>query len=268
MLGLKISIITICYNAENDIQKTIESVYQQEYKDLEYIIIDGDSIDGTRRVVESNEERFIKKGIEFTFISEPDQGISDAFNKGIRRATGDIIGLINAGDRLCDNILQMVAEQFDEQTDIIFGNCIWEDAERDLVYIRKPDQNLKKLKYKMSLIHPSVFIRKKVYDEVGLFDLSYKCAMDHEMLLRMYMAGKRFKYIDEELTIFNAGGLSDSNYQLSFQEEERILKQSGASEAFAEIYIKMEKVINDFKQKLKENRKLYLCLKRIKNCLQ
>lgn len=267
-MELKISIITICYNAENGIQKTIESIYRQGYRNLEYIVIDGGSTDWTKQIAESNEERFKEKGIEFIFVSEPDRGISDAFNKGIKMATGDIIGLINAGDGLCDNILQMVAEKFDRQTDVLFGNCIWEDAESDLTYIRKPDQNLEKLKNKMSLIHPSVFVRKKVYDEVGLFDLSYKCAMDHDILLRMYLAGCRFKYLNAELTVFSAGGISDSNYQLSFEEEERIIINAGMSPVSAGIYIKAEKTVNEIKQRLKKNKELYLSLKKLKNHLK
>ena len=127
---LKVSMITICYNAEKTIAKTIESVLSQDYENLEYIIVDGGSKDHTVDIIKSYENKKIH------WISEKDNGISDAFNKGIKMATGDLIGLINADDYLFPHALANLTLACHECTDVLYGNTIVDDQENELKLIK------------------------------------------------------------------------------------------------------------------------------------
>ena len=225
---MKLSIVTVCYNAEQCIDRTIKSVLNQTCPVYEYIIIDGGSKDKTYNRVCSYEKSFAEKGILFKHISERDKGISDAFNKGIKMASGTLIGLINADDELLpetSEILNNECEKID--ADIYYGNCYWVDSERNLEYVFKPKHDLSKLLYNMILIHPSTFVKKKAYEECGLFDVTYKYCMDKELLYRMYKAGKKFDYIDQCLTKFKAGGVSDTHSKAVFKEGSRMALSYG-----------------------------------------
>lgn len=164
----KISVITISYNSAKTIEKTFQSVLSQSYRPLEYVLVDGSSTDGTIDLIQSFIPKFEASGIEVSFKSEPDKGISDAFNKGIERATGEIIGIINSDDQLAENSLNYISEAFDGNTDVICGDCLWVDKEHGLSYIRKSKiEELKKLKYEMVLMHPACFVGKSAYNKWG-----------------------------------------------------------------------------------------------------
>ncbi len=217
-MNKKISIITISYNSISTIEKTIKSVLSQSYRPLEYVFVDGGSTDGTIELIEKYKEILLQKGIEFSFKSENDNGISDAFNKGIKRATGDIIGIINSDDQLEKESLNIVASQFDDDTDIVCGDCLWIDEENNLSYIRKSELNLDELKYRMVLMHPTCFVKKKTYMNFGLFDTSLKYAMDRDLLARFYKSGASFKYVPSVISIMYAGGVSDVDVKKVFDE--------------------------------------------------
>lgn len=209
---MKLSIITITFNAESCIERTMLSVLNQSESIYEYLLIDGGSKDGTNDIIESYRTLFENKGVRFFHLSEPDKGISDAFNKGIANSTGDLIGIINADDELLPETakaLRIVTECSD--ADIFYGNCLWIDPENGISYVRKPNGNLSRLYYDLVLIHPSTFVRKKAYDMYGSFNTEYKLCMDKELLLRMYVGGAQFEYIDKVLTVFKAGGASDQS---------------------------------------------------------
>ena len=161
----KISIITISYNSKNTIEKTILSILGQSYRPLEYVFVDGGSKDGTINLIKKYIPELEKAGIEVNYKSEPDKGISDAFNKGIQRSSGDIIGIINSDDQLMDEALMKIADAFTPTVDIVCGDCLWIDAERNLQYIRKSKMQLKKLKYEMVLMHPTCFVRRTAYEK-------------------------------------------------------------------------------------------------------
>ena len=225
---VKLSIITICLNAEKTIDKTIESVLHQSVPVYEYIVIDGNSSDSTYDIICAYDQKFAEKGISYTHISEKDKGISDAFNKGIQKASGNLIGIINADDELirdANEILQKRSIEVD--ADIFYGNCIWEDEKRNVSYISKPKHDFRKLLYNMILIHPSTFVKKSAYQDCGLFDISYKLCMDKELLYRMYLAGKQFEYIDKSLTKVRSGGVSDNHARAVFREESRMEIEAG-----------------------------------------
>lgn len=209
---MRLSIVTITFNAEASIEKTIKSVLDQTVPVYEYIFIDGGSKDKTNEIIDSFRSEIESKGTRVVHISEKDRGISDAFNKGIERATGDFIGIINSDDELlptANEILQEFLAHHD--CDIVYANSIWVDEANNLRYVKKPNGDLDRLYYDLVLIHPSTFVRKSSYEKHGLFNLEYKLCMDKELLLRMYVGGERFAYVDKELTIMRAGGASDQD---------------------------------------------------------
>ncbi len=203
-----VSIITIVYNGENVIEKTIQSVLLQSYKKVEYIIIDGGSSDNTVAIIKKYEQRI------GYWISEKDTGISNAFNKGIKHAKGEIIGLINASDWYEPNTIQKIVSNIGA-FDIAYGNLrYWK---HDLfLYIQKANHNL--LKREMRVNHPTVFVKKSCYTKWGYFDEQLKCAMDFDMLLRLQINGCSFIYIDSVLANMQLNGLSDKNWYLGCKE--------------------------------------------------
>lgn len=223
---VKISIITVCYNAEKTIEKTIFSVFNQTVPIHEYIVVDGGSTDKTMNIVKSYSKKFKQAGTIYRFQSEKDEGISDAFNKGIYMATGDLIGLVNADDELIRDTSEVLQKVYSEDIDIYYGNCIWVDAGNKLNFISKPKVKnpdcLGALLYEMVMIHPSTFITSHAYKKVGGYNISFRFCMDQELLYKMYCSGLEFYYIDKELTIFKAGGISDTNPREVFREASRI----------------------------------------------
>lgn len=203
---MKISMITITFNSERTLRKTIESVLNQNYEDLEYIIVDGGSKDGTLAIAKEYEGRIQK------IISEPDRGISDAFNKGLRLATGEVIGIINSDDLLYEGALSKVAECFLAHPGAMVvygkGKRLYEDGHmRD--YLPLP---LSAFDYKMPLVHPSTFVKKEAYDRFGGFSEQYKYCMDRAVLLPMYRGGAEFVYLDAYLSYYRMGGVSHKQY--------------------------------------------------------
>lgn len=215
----KISVITISFNSERTIEKTFQSVLSQTYRPLEYVLVDGGSADGTINLIEKYIPIFEKVGIAVNFKSEPDKGISDAFNKGIARATGNIIGIINSDDQLTPAILDKVAQAFiSTNSDVVCGDCLWIDEKNGLQYIRKSKMQLDKLKYEMVLMHPTCFVKKTAYEEFGVFDTGLKYVMDKDLMARFYRNGAKFSYLPEVITSMSAGGASDANAKAVFEE--------------------------------------------------
>lgn len=228
-MNCKISIVTITYNSSKTVEDTITSVLSQDYKDCEYIIIDGGSTDGTLKIIERYRDKIAY------FVSEPDKGICDAFNKGIAAATGDIIGIINSDDLLYPGALSEVARAYHSGIDIIYGKGkrLFPDGQMEDYLPRE----LSFLKYGMALVHPSTFVTKSAYMKYGVFDLRYKGCMDRELLLRMKTQGAKFTYVDAYLSIYRMGGFSDNNYQeVVAKERDEISIQYGASPLFVRMY--------------------------------
>lgn len=196
------SIITVCFNSEKTIEQTIQSVLKQTYKDYEYIIIDGGSKDSTLEIINKYRDH-IK-----TVVSEKDDGIYDAMNKGIVLAEGSIIGLLNSDDWYEPETLQIVAEEYlqsDGET-LFHGLCkLIENGKEGSIISYHHDV----LPY-YCICHTSCFLPKKLYVKYGLFDTSYKIAGDYELLLRLYVSGVRFKRLEKILVNFRSGGVSDS----------------------------------------------------------
>ncbi len=227
---MKISIITVCYNSSSFIRSAIETVLSQSHSDIEYIVVDGGSNDGTLDIVNGYVDRIAH------FVSESDKGIYDAMNKGIALATGDIIGILNSDDFYphSDVIADVVAEFVKEEgADLVLGNV-------DFVY---PDNLIKsvrlyssfkfspwKMRFGFLPAHPGAFIKKSAYDKVGQYKLGYTIAADFDMFVRMLVVA-RLPYVklNKTLVRMRVGGVSTSgikSYAISTKEILRSLKEN------------------------------------------
>lgn len=223
----KISIITICYNSEKYLREAMESVLSQGYDNLEYIIIDGGSNDGTMLIVDEYRDRL------GYVVSERDRGISDAFNKGIKAATGEIIGIINSDDILLPGALQAIAESYEADVDVYRGNIFaWNDVEDSRVKI-VPTMELDLSKTVVNICHQSTFVTKRCYEKYGAFSTDFKYMMDADVLHRFYNAGVRFKYVDYDMALFRLGGVTDSSYKKKVGEISNLVLRNGGSKALA-----------------------------------
>jgi glycosyltransferase involved in cell wall biosynthesis len=225
-----ITVVTICKNAESTIERAIQSVISQDYDAYEYIIIDGNSEDRTISVIEKYKDKIS------SIVSEPDSGISDAFNKGITNAKGDIISLVNADDGLMPGALKSVAENYDENIDVYRGITVLWDEDSGTKFEEMPSMQLR-LNGRNHICHQSTFVRKSAYRQVGLFNADYKYAMDFDMLLRLQNAGMRFKFINKPLAFYTLGGRTASKFTKErLNEIERIILSNGGQRRDVLIY--------------------------------
>lgn len=219
----KISIVTIAYNCETEIEETILSVINQQYDNKEYLIIDGASKDGTMDVVNKYRDKID------VIISEPDKGRSDAFNKGIAHATGDYIVMMNAGDLLADDALNKFAKNFEPGYDVIKGNTIRWNEETGFKSIEYPVINYPAIPFNFLICHQSTYISKSAYERYGGYGLDYKVVMDFDLMLRFTQKGAKFRKINEDLAIFRMGGISQTSRQRRFDEMKRAMLTNGHS---------------------------------------
>ena len=228
----KITIVTITYNSEKTIERTIQSIISQNYNNMEYWIIDGVSKDHTMELV----KKYAQKYSFIKYSSEPDRGISDAFNKGIGKATGELIGLINSDDQLAEGALVAVDKTFAMTgADVIYGDTIVNDIANGLCLLKQAG-NPKQLKYDMPFIHQSCFIRKLVYDQVGGYSENYKICMDYDMLARIFNRGYKFANANKILSIFQYGGTSCQHPIKTINEDMRIASKYGLNAGSIIVY--------------------------------
>lgn len=188
----KISIVTVCYNAERSIKSTIESVLKQTYTDYEYILIDGKSTDNTYKIVCSYDKKFKNRGVQYRHISEQDQGIFDAMNKGIQMARGRYINFMNADDKFHDSeVLETLFANQELDDDVIYGNTV--RVSRDEKWMTKADP-IEFMKWNMPFCHQSSITKTSIM-KTEFFDLAYRVA-DYNFFLRLYLNGGTFKYVD------------------------------------------------------------------------
>lgn len=199
------SIITVAYNSENTIKNTIESVLQQTYKNYEYIIIDGGSNDRTLEIIKEYESKF---GGKLRYISESDNGIYDAMNKGIDMAKGDLIGIINSDDWYEVDALENVIKQYQEyEYTLYYGYMRTIDSENGKT-IRCAIYNHEYIKDAM-INHPTVFVSKKIYEKFGKFDCQYKLSADYDWVVRLVKEKEvKFIIVEKIQANFRTGGMS------------------------------------------------------------
>lgn len=206
---MKITIITVCFNAASTIKKTLDSVAGQTHASIEHIVIDGSSKDGTLEILKNHKTHF------YTLLSEPDKGVYDAMNKGLRMATGEVIGILNADDIFAHkDVLHDIAELFsDNNIEAIFGDVEYFSLLKPNRVFRKYRSNgfeSKKLEFGIVPAHPTLFLRRAVYDRFGLFNPKYKIAGDFEFMARIFKSPSiSFRYLPEVMVRMQAGGLSN-----------------------------------------------------------
>ena len=227
---MKISIITVCFNSDQTIRNTIESVLSQVYSDIEYIIVDGSSTDRTVNIIKQFKPLF--KG-RMTWISESDKGLYDAMNKGIAMATGDLIGIINSDDTFYNNRVLKEVANFHENNkiDASVGNIIQHNAYGKIV--RKysaSNWNPEKLKIGFMAPHPAIFFKRTLFEKFGNYELDYVIAADYELIIRFFLKNKiSWKYSDITTTAMLVGGLSSSgtsSYKLITKEIQKALTKN------------------------------------------
>lgn len=210
---MKISLITCCYNSASTLEATFNSVRQQSLKDFEYLVVDGASKDETVDIIKANQD------IISSWVSEPDRGIYDAMNKGIKMATGDVIGFLHSDDLFFDpNSLVTISKAFEShKIDAVYGDLLYVDRED----ISKVIRSWKSKPYKQNLFykgwmpaHPTFYLRTELYRKLGVYNTDFRISADYELMLRMLVKHKiKVSYIPEVLIRMRVGG--ESNVSLA-----------------------------------------------------
>lgn len=225
-----VTVVTVAFNAARTIERTIDSVAAQTYLDLEYIVVDGGSADGTIDLLRKREA-----DIDL-WLSEPDRGISDAFNKGIALARGEFIALVNADDWLEPRHVEWAADTLRRtEADFVFGNLMVHTADGAPQYLLLGDRRYAaRLRHAMPDInHPSVVCRRKVYERIGLYDTRLGVAMDYEWILRGHNAGLRGEYVAEITSHMEGSGISHRSGHIGLREVRDVSVRYGYSRKLA-----------------------------------
>lgn len=226
----KVSIITTTYNDSAALRKTVEQIKNQDYENIEYIIVDGASTDDTMSVIREAEQYF---GDRLRWISEKDQGIYDAINKGLKLATGDYIG--TCFDQFAGNdvISKMVAIMEKEGTDGVHGDLDYMDGEK---VVRKWRQGQGDIRKGWMPGHPTLYLKREVYEKYGLYKTDYRISADYEYMIRILKDGEvKLSYIPEVLIKMAHGGTSTGSlgaYLEGMREGHRALKENGVKLAW------------------------------------
>jgi len=219
---MKVSIITVTYNSESFLESCISSVRNQSYKDIEHIIVDGGSQDGTMKIV--------KRFKHLTYISEQDSGIYEAINKGIRLATGELIGVLNSDDIFSDNnVVESIVKQFDgSKLSAVFANVqfvLRNDINKKVRFYSSKFFRSWMFKFGFQPAHPTFYARKELFERLGCYRTDLKIAGDFELLLRFLLkGGVKYEYVNEVWVKMRIGGVSTSGFQSVFQLNEEIIK--------------------------------------------
>jgi len=241
---MKFSLITVGYNSSHTIADTIESVLSQTYPDIEYIIIDGNSTDNTMEIVKAYDSKFNGR---LHWISKPDNGLYDAMNKGIKMATGDIIGIINSDDLFCDN------EAISKVVSVFENNYKLEGVYADLYYVAQDDTNKIIRKWVTGTqkpfnsgwhpAHPTLYLKCDVYNKYGIFDLNFRLAADFEIMLRFLDNYKiKIAYLPESFVKMRLGGETNKSIQNIYNQNIECIK------SFEKNKIKVNKLLYPFKR--------------------
>lgn len=207
----KVSIVTVVYNARETVEDAIESVVRQTYDNVEYVVIDGKSTDGTRDIIARYDDEIDH------FVSESDEGIYSAMNKGVRATTGDIVGILNADDFYADEkVIERVVETFERRnTDCVYGDLVYvepEDPDEVVRYWRAGEFETERIRRGWMPPHPTLFIRRKLYERFGGFDQSLDISADYELIVRLlYRRCASAAYLPKVLVRMRNGGSSNSS---------------------------------------------------------
>lgn len=237
---MKVSIITSCFNRAATIRSAIKSVLEQDYDNIEFIVVDGASTDGSLEIIREYEERIS------TIISEPDHGMYEAINKGIRVATGDVIGLLHSDDFFYDNeVVSRIAERMRiTRADFLYGDGLFVNPDNTDKVVRNwigGSYRLWKVRHGWLPLHPTCYIRREVVNRLGLYNESYKIAADSDLLLRyLITGGLTTTYLGEYIVKMRMGGLSTDSAKRKKMWDEDI--RVYASHGMAPTLTKLEKM--------------------------
>lgn len=243
---MKVSIITVTYNSAKTLERTIRSVQEQTYQEIEHIIVDGASTDGTLDIIRANE-----KGIA-RYVSEPDEGIYDAINKGLKMATGSIIGLLNSDDVLANEFVieQIVRTMRREKADIVYGDLVYVDREDDdkiVRYWRSNKFKRRQLYFGWMPPHPTLYVRRQIYEDNGLYSTALRISADYDFMLRILRHDKYKKaYIPQVLVRMAMGGISNRNLRtimLKTREDYRVLRFNNVGGLFTLLCKNVRKIV-------------------------
>jgi glycosyltransferase len=220
----RVSVVTVAFNSRASIEDTIRSVLTQSYPSIEYVIVDGGSTDGTLDVIKAHEHRLA------SWISEPDRGVADAFNKGVMMTNGDYVLFLNSDDWLADSeaVSRIMRAAVDSDIpDLIFGDCNVVDRDTGRV-LRRLNSGWSPIAFRFgrTINHPALFTRRSYFQKYGVFDVSYRIAMDFELLLRGALAS-RIVHVPALITNMRSGGLSMRHREVVVEEIVRALKKNG-----------------------------------------
>lgn len=247
---MKISIITITFNSTKTIQRALESVQSQTYKDIEHIVVDGASKDGTKERIEA----YAKAHPNVRWISEPDEGIYNAINKGIAMATGDVIGFLHSDDvfHSADSI-EKIAETFaNTDTDVVYGDLQYCHEGKVVRRWKSNAFHPRALKYGWMPPHPTVYVRREVYEQVGKYDEWFRISADYDMMLRIFTGGYTSHYIPEVLVSMETGGASNKNTRARLsktQEDYIVLKKNHVGAGYLTVAFKQLRKVKQFLRK-------------------
>ena len=231
---MKISIITTTFNSSSTLPHTFQSILSQSYSDFEYIVIDGASKDATLDIIKEYEPKF---GGKMRYISEPDRGIYDAMNKGIRMATGDVVGILNSDDFYTSpDVLDAIAKAFESEPslDAVYGDIhfvrLSNPAKCVRYYSCKPFTR-GWMRFGFMVAHPSFYVRRECYETYGLYKTDYKICADFEFMLRtIYLHRIKTKYIPMDMVTMRMGGASTAGlavHKLIMKEHLRAYRENG-----------------------------------------
>jgi glycosyltransferase involved in cell wall biosynthesis len=200
-----VSIVTVCYNSEETIRDTLDSVLQQTYTNIEYLIVDGSSCDGTLQIIEEFRPAFEQRGIRYIVSSEPDNGIYDAMNKGTQKATGELVGILNSDDWYEPNAIERVVDTY-QKTDFDMFYADLRLVKPDRILIKH--SRYRKFATSRDWNHPTTFLKRKIYDR-----FQYECRTIHDdwdLVLKIRNAGYKIVVLNEVLANFRVGGESNN----------------------------------------------------------
>lgn len=213
-----ITVVTVCRNALPLLRDTVESILAENYIGMEYLIIDGASTDGTQDYLATLpliSDLFIRT------VSEPDRGIADAMNKGIRMSTGYWVAHLHAGDTYLPGVFQAVLDPELDEADILCGSILKQEENAWTIYHPEPSR----LRMDMTIHHPAAFTRREVFEEIGGFDERYPNAMDYDFFLRAFVRGKRFGVIPQTIALMASGGQSERSLWATYRETHAIRRR-------------------------------------------
>lgn len=241
---MRISIITVTFNRAHIISSAIEGVLRQKYDNYEYIIVDGASKDNTLDIIKSYEPKF---GGRLRWISEPDKGLYDAINKGIKMATGDVVGIINSDDYFHrDDVFSTIAKAFedDDSLEVTFGNeRIIKPENPDVNYRYEAPWYFRPWMFRIGLEppHPSFYAKKELFEKYGYYKMGYVISADYDLMMRFLLVHKaKYRYLNHTILTFRASGIStDSSNRLMMNKEQvRACRENGIWTCLPMIYLK------------------------------